>query len=50
MNERNKELLICLLEEILDLKISELEYLNLERISDNIHIYRKHQLIKKILE
>ncbi len=42
MNEKNKELLICLLEDILDIKINELEYLNLERNSDNVHIYRKH--------
>lgn len=42
MNEKNKELLIFLLEEILELKINELEYLNLERNTDNVHIYRKH--------
>ena len=42
MNEKNKGLLICLLEEILEVKINELEYLNLERLSDNVHIYRKH--------
>ena len=42
MNEKNKDLLICLLEETLDLKINELKYLNLERLSDNVHIYRKH--------
>jgi len=42
MNKNNKDLLICLLEEILDLKIEELEYLNLERNVGSIHIKRKH--------
>lgn len=42
MNQDNKDLLICLLEEVLELKIKELEYLNLERNVGSIHIKRKH--------
>ena len=40
MNEKNKDLLIYLLEGIL--KIKEVEYLNLEQNVDNVLIKRKH--------
>ena len=40
MKEENKDLLICLLEKILDLKIKEIKYLNLERNVLNIHVKR----------
>ena len=43
MNKDNKDLLICLLEEVLDLKIKELEYLNLERNVGSIHIKRSQE-------
>ena len=42
MNEKNKDLLIYLLEGILKLKITKIEYLNLEQNVDNIYIKRKH--------
>ena len=42
MNEKNKDLLIYLLEGILKLKIKEVEYLNLEQNVDNVYIKRKH--------
>ena len=42
MNEKNKDLLIYLLEGILKVKIKEVEYLNLEQNVDNILIKRKH--------
>ena len=42
MKEENKDLLICLLEKILDLKIKEIKYLNLERNVLNVHVKRKH--------
>ena len=42
MKEENKDLLICLLEKILNLKIKEIKYLNLERNVLNLHIKRKH--------
>lgn len=42
MRKENKDLLITLLESILDIKIKELEYLNLEKNVDNINIRRKH--------
>ena len=42
MKEENKDLLICLLEKILNLKIKEIKYLNLERNVLNIHVKRKH--------
>ena len=38
MKEENKELLIALLESVLDIKIKELKYLNLEKNTDNINI------------
>ncbi len=41
MKEENKDLLIALLESILDIKIKELEYLNLEKNVDNINVRRK---------
>ena len=42
MKEENKDLLICLLEKILNLKIKEIKYLNLERNVLNVHVKRKH--------
>ena len=42
MNEKNKDILVGLLESILKVKIKEIEYLNLERNSDNVHVRRKH--------
>ena len=42
MKEENKDLLISLLESILDIKIKELEYLNLEKNSDNINLRKKY--------
>ncbi len=42
MKEENKDLLITLLESILDIKIKELTYLNLEKNEDNIKVRRKH--------
>ncbi len=42
MNEKNKELLIYLLEKILDTKILDVSYLNLERNVSNVHVKRKH--------
>ena len=42
MNEKNKDLLIYLLEGILKIKIKEVEYLNLEQNVDNVLIKRKH--------
>ena len=42
MKEANKDLLIYLLEGILKVKISKVEYLNLEQNVDNIYVKRKH--------
>ena len=42
MKEENKDLLIALLESILDIKIEELKYLNLEKNVDNINIKKKY--------
>ena len=42
MNEDNKDILICLLESVLNIKIKELTYLNLEKNVDNINIRRKY--------
>ena len=42
MKEENKDLLISLLESILNIKIKELEYLNLEKNSDNINLRKKY--------
>ena len=42
MKEDNKDILIALLESILDIKIKELTYLNLEKNVDNINVKRKH--------
>ena len=42
MNEKNKDLLILLLEKILKVKIRKLEYLNLEQNVDNVLVKRKH--------
>ena len=42
MKEENKDILIKLLESILDIKIVELEYLNLEKNVDNINIRKKY--------
>ena len=42
MKEENKDILIKLLESILDIKIIELEYLNLEKNVDNINIRKKY--------
>ena len=38
MKEENKDLVTFLLENILDLKIKEIKYLNLERNVLNIHV------------
>ena len=42
MKEDNKDILIALLESILDIKIKELTYLNLEKNNGNIFVKRKH--------
>lgn len=42
MKEENKDLVTFLLENILDLKIKEIKYLNLERNVLNIHVKIKH--------
>ena len=42
MREDNKEILIALLESILDIKIKDLKYLNLEKNVDNVKVRRKH--------
>ena len=42
MNEKNKDILIELLQSVLKLKINKVEYKNLERNSDNVHVKRKH--------
>ena len=42
MNEKNKDLLIYLLEGILKVKINEVEYLNLEQNVDNVSVKRKY--------
>ena len=41
MKEDNKDILTNLLEEILEVKISNIEFLNVERNSDNIKLRRK---------
>ena len=42
MKESNKDILIALIESILDIKIKELTYLNLEKNVGNINVKRKH--------
>ena len=42
MNEKNKDLLIYLLEGILKVEIKEVKYLNLEQNADNVSVKRKH--------
>lgn len=42
MKEDNKDILIALLESVLDIKIEELKYLNLEKNVDNVNVRRKH--------
>ena len=42
MKEENKDILKRLLESILNLKISDIKFLNLERNVDNIKVRRKH--------
>ena len=42
MEEKNSDLLKALLESILDIKIKNIRYLNLEKNNGNIHIKRKH--------
>ena len=42
MKEENKDILKSLLESILNLKISDIKFLNLERNVDNIKVRRKH--------
>ena len=42
MKEDNKDLLIAIIESVLNIKIKDLEYLNLEKNVDNIHVRRKH--------
>ena len=41
MKEDNKDILTNLLEEILEVKISNIEFLNVERNSDNIKLRRE---------
>ena len=42
MKEESKDILTKLLESILDVKIEDIKFLNLERNVDNIHVRRKH--------
>lgn len=42
LNEKNKDILKCLLESILKVKIEDIEILNQERNSSNVKIKRKH--------
>ncbi len=42
MKEENKDLLIALIESILNIKIKEITYLNLEKNNGNIYVRRKH--------
>ena len=42
MKEESKDILTKLLESILDVKIEDIEFLNLERNVDNIYVRRKH--------
>ena len=42
MKEENKDILIALIESILDIKIKDLKYLNLEKNNGNIFVRRKH--------
>ena len=42
MNEKNKDLLIYLLEGILKVKIKKVKYLNLEQNADNVSVKRKY--------
>ena len=42
MKEENKDLLIALIESILDIKIKEIKYLNLEKNNGNVYVRRKH--------
>ena len=42
MREENKDLLIALIESILDIKIKEITYLNLEKNNGNVYVRRKH--------
>ncbi len=41
MKEENQNILICLLEEALDIKIKDIKYLNLEENIDNINLRRR---------
>ena len=41
MKEENKDILTSLLEKCLDVKIRDIEYLNVEDIVDNVHVRRK---------
>ena len=42
MKEENKDILIALIESILDIKIKDITYLNLEKNNGNIYVRRKH--------
>ena len=42
MKEKNKDILIAVLESILNIKIKEIKYLNLEKNNGNIYVRRKH--------
>ena len=42
MKEKYKDILIAVLESILNIKIKEIKYLNLEKNNDNIYVRRKH--------
>ena len=42
MKEKNKDILIALIESILNIKIKEITYLNLEKNNGNVYIRRKH--------
>ena len=41
MKEENKDILISLLEKCLDVRISDIEYLSVEDLVDNVHVRRK---------
>ena len=48
MEEKNSDLLKALLESILDIKIKNIKYLNLEKNNGNIHIKRKNYSLIRI--
>ena len=42
MKEKNKDILIAVLESILNIKIKEIKFLNLEKNNGNVYVRRKH--------